>query len=143
VPELGTLARVDRADACGRPVPEIGAIRSTRYASAIASTQPGHDVGTELDAEVTPMARRPDRILVAWLASVVRWWRRGRGLEAMALDLSPMVATDPDLADAQARRRPAWPRGVQEDDDVHWHWDRVDPATGTRTGAEPRAPDQG
>jgi hypothetical protein len=31
---------------------------------------------------------------------------------------------------------------VQEDDDVHWHWDRVDPAKGTRTGAEARSPDQ-
>ena len=94
------------------------------------------------------MALRPVRFVVEWLASVGRWWRRGRGLEAMALDLSPMVTTDPDLADAQSRRRPAWPRGVQEDDDVHWHWDRVDPAhrvdpaKGTPTGAVPRSPDE-
>jgi hypothetical protein len=88
------------------------------------------------------MVLRPDRLVLAWLASLGRWWRRGRGLEAMALDLSPMVTTDPDLADAQSRRRPAWPRGVQEDDDVHWHWDRVAPAEGEEAATPPRPVDR-
>jgi len=84
------------------------------------------------------MARGPAHSVVG-LAALRRWRRRLSG-EALALDLSPMVARPAELGGNQGHRGPGWPRGVQEDDGVRWRWDRPAPTTaapGERRGEGP------
>jgi len=61
--------------------------------------------------------------LVAAGSGALRRWRRPHTGDAIALDLSPMVARPAELVGDQSRRGAGWPRGVQEDNDVRWRWD--------------------
>jgi hypothetical protein len=67
------------------------------------------------------------------IGAVLRWRRRHTG-DAMALDLSPLVTRSADLVDGPSEGARNWPRGVQEDDDVRWRWERPAPeSTATAT----------
>ena len=85
-------------------------------------------------ARVSAAAARLGSLVAAGRGALRRWRHRHTG-DAVALDLSPMVARPAELVGEQSRRGSGWPTGVQEDDDFRWRWDsspdHVSPAGAT------------